>query len=291
MAGGFLDFAKGFGEFFIAGGCVCQGTRLLGQCGQLVRTFLTGFTQAAQRVQLADGAGLAQGFDLLFAGTQLRLTARGLLLQVFERFARQPDLALQVGLLGIALELLAFEGNLQELVLELEFVLAGFSDRVETFAQNSFLIRGQGRELLREVLLRCQAGVTGLLETQVALVFIEVDDALAVLEDARLCIHQALQTLELAVDTRHGRGCDGRGGGAVVQALSGRGCSCFRVARIGAFADVIKAFGDRIGQERHVPQLDIVLIGLLDDRVAFVQRRFEACAVLFRKWIEPLAPR
>ena len=105
-------------------------------------------------------------------------------MQVFERFARQADLALQVRLLGIALKLLTFEGNLKELVLELEFVLAGFSDRVETFAQNSFLIRGQGRELLREVLLRCQAGVTGLLETQVALVFIKVDDALAVLEDA-----------------------------------------------------------------------------------------------------------
>ena len=55
-------------------------------------------------------------------------------------------------------------------------------------------------------------------------------------------------------------------------------------------AVVTSMFGDRIGQERHIPQLDIVLIGLLDDRVAFVQRRFEACTVLFRKWIEPLTP-
>ena len=100
-----------------------------------------------------------------------------------------------------------------------------------------------------------------------------------------------MQALELTVDARHGRGCDARGGGAVVQALAGSRCSRFGAARVSGFADVIKALADRIGQEWHVPQLDVVLIRLLDDRVAFVQRRFEACTVLLRKRVESLASR
>ena len=216
------------------------------------------------------------------------MAPRGLLLQVLERFTGQANLAFQIGLLGVTLEFLALEDDLAQLVLKLESVLHSLGHRIKTVAQDRLFIGRQGPQLVGKVLLGSQPCVARLLEAQVPLAFVEVNDALAVFEDATFDIDQALQPLDVTVDAGHGIGRQLVRGRVVVQAFTRRRGFCGGVGSVGAFSDVLKSLGDRVSQQGHVPQINIVLVGLCDNGVSLIESCLEPRPVLLRERIHAL---
>ena len=106
-----------------------------------------------------------------------------------------------------------------------------------------------------------------------------------VLQEARFHIGQALQLLDVALDLGHGRRSERARGRVVVELRFSGFTGRFGLATV----DGIEPLFDCIGQERHLPQVNIGLIGLLDDRIAFFQCGLECGLVLFGKRVQPLA--
>ena len=206
-------------------------------------------------------------------------------MQVLERFTRQLDFALKVGLLGFALELFPAQGDLREPILKFEFVLGGLSHSGQTPPQDGLFLRIQLTQAVCEFLLSVQPCLAGFLVADVALSLVQVDDLLPVLQEARFHIGQPLQLLDVALNLGHGRSSERARGRVVVELRFSGFTGRFGLATV----DGVEPFLDRIGQERHLPQVNIGLVGLLDDCIAFFQCGLEGCLVLFGERVQPLA--
>ncbi|NCV85128.1 MAG: hypothetical protein EBW14_04435 [Oxalobacteraceae bacterium] len=118
-----------------------------------------------------------------------------------------------------------------------------------------------------------------MLEGYKALALIEIDDPLTVFEQRALNIQRILQSFDVALDPGKclctvGIACRVVLQGGTLRLVALLACTCLRIA-----AHLLKALGHRISKQRHVPEIDVVAVGLFDDLVALIECLTQCLAV------------